>query len=92
MNPHFMNPARQAESPIFRTVAIIVSSISGRVIQSIHRGTPWRDLSVDEIKFSEIVSACEREYGISIPESDADAALTPGELASAIFSKLQRAA
>jgi acyl carrier protein len=92
MNPHFMNPARTAENPIFSTVAIIVSQISGRVVQQIHKGTPWRDLGVDEIKFGEIVSACEREYGISIPESAADAALTPGELASAIFSKLQRAA
>jgi acyl carrier protein len=87
-----VNPARHGENPIFRTVAIIVSSISGRVIQQIHRGTPWRDLGVDEIKFGEIVTACEREYGVSIPESDADGSRNPDELASAIFKKLQRAA
>jgi acyl carrier protein len=73
-----MNPARTAENPIFRTVAIIVSSISGRVIQSIHKGTPWRDLGVDEIKFGEIVSACEREYGIAIPEADCRCSPHPG--------------
>jgi acyl carrier protein len=78
--------------PTFARVAYIVSAIARRPIQDVTPGARWNDLGVDELKYSRIIIALESEFGFSIPESDALASSTPGELASAIVRKQQRAA
>jgi len=46
------------------------------------------DLSADSLDVIEIVMALEDEYGIEIPDEDAEKLLTPGQLVTYIETKM----
>ncbi len=69
----------EASHSIAERVRTLIAEMSGFEIESVTDAASWKDLNCDSLDRVELVMAIEQQFGIEVPDSDAETLLIVGD-------------